>query len=233
MSTSVTTMNQSRSPEYALRDAEWWVFDLDNTLYPASSDLFPQVDKKMTRFIADFLDLDLAQAGELRRTYYLEHGTTLSGLMALHGMDPKDFLDYVHDIDLTAVTPDTAMGRALSRLPGRKVIFTNGPTDHAERILARLSLSHHFEDIYDIVGANYIPKPKPEPYDDLVRRCRLNPSRTVMVEDLARNLAPAAALGMTTVWVRSNSEIETNQSSEHVDHVVDDLAQWLGALTDG
>jgi len=226
-------MDQPNPPKCPLIETECWVFDLDNTLYPASSDLFPQVDIKMTRFIADFLDLDLVEAGELRRTYYLEHGTTLSGLMTLHGMDPKDFLDFVHDIDLSAVTPDTALDQALSRLPGRKVIFTNGPTDHAERILERLSLSHHFEDIYDIVGANYIPKPKPKPYDDLVRRCQLDPPRTVMVEDLARNLVPAAALGMTTVWVRSESEIDANQASDHVDHVIDNLAQWLAALTDG
>ncbi|MDA1090228.1 MAG: pyrimidine 5'-nucleotidase [Proteobacteria bacterium] len=225
-------MKQTSTPKYRLIQAECWVFDLDNTLYPSTSDLFSQVDQRMTRFIADFLDMSLPEAAELRRTYYLEHGTTLAGLMALHGMHPEAFLDYVHDIDLTAVTPDPVLNQALSRLPGRKVIFTNGPTNHAVRILERLSISHHFEDIYDIVGADYIPKPKPEPYDALMRRCKLKPSLTVMVEDLARNLIPAAEMGMTTVWVRPAAVREQDDLvPAHVDHVVDYLAQWLGALT--
>ena len=225
-------MDQTSAPKNRLKEAECWVFDLDNTLYPSTSDLFPQVDKKMTRFIADFLDLDIQAAGELRRTYYLEYGTTLSGLMALHDMEPDVFLDFVHDIDLAAVTPDPRLNQALSRLPGRKVIFTNGPTNHAERILSRLSIGHHFEDIYDIVGADYIPKPKPEPYDALVRRCNITPSRSVMVEDLARNLAPAADLGMATVWVRPERlRDQDDPVPDYIDHVADDLAQWLGALT--
>jgi len=152
--------------------------------------------------------------------------------MALHDMRPEAFLDFVHDVDLGVVTPDPLLDQALSRIPGRKVIFTNGPTNYAERILARLSIGHHFEDIYDIIGAQYIPKPKPEPYDALVRRCKLTPSRTVMVEDLTRNLAPVAHLGMTTVWVRPERlRDQDNPVPAHIDHVLDDLPQWLGALT--
>ena len=225
-------MDQTSAPKTRLIEADCWVFDLDNTLYPSSSDLFPQVDKRMTRFIADFLDLNIQEAGELRRAYYLEYGTTLSGLMALHDMRPEAFLDFVHDVDLGVVTPDPLLDQALSRIPGRKVIFTNGPTNYAERILTRLSIGHHFEDIYDIIGAQYIPKPKPEPYDALVRRCKLTPSRTVMVEDLTRNLAPAAHLGMTTVWVRPERlRDQDDPVPAHIDHVVYDLPQWLGALT--
>lgn len=212
-------------------EAECWVFDLDNTLYPATSGVFAQVDRKMTRFIADFLGIDLEEAGTIRKTYYLEHGTTLSGLMALHGMKPKAFLDYVHDIDLGEISPDQSLDKALSRLTGRKIIYTNGPTDHAERILERLSIGHHFEAVFDIIGADYIPKPKQEPFDVLVSRFEITPSKTVMVEDLARNLEPAAARGMTTVWVKTESEIDPNQSTDHVDHVVDDLVHWLDALT--
>ncbi len=225
-------MDQTSAPINRLLQAECWVFDLDNTLYPATSGVFAQVDKKMTRFIADFLDMDLDEAGALRRTYYLEHGTTLSGLMALHGMEPEAFLDYVHNIDLGQVTPDPELNQALSRLQGRKIIFTNGPTSHAEKVLERLSIGHHFEAVFDIIGAGYIPKPRPEPYGALVNRHQLKPGETVMVEDLARNLAPAAEMGMTTVWVRPDTGAGLDSPlPEYVDHVVDDLVRWLGALT--
>jgi putative hydrolase of the HAD superfamily len=225
-------MVQTGSLKTSLLQAECWVFDLDNTLYPASSNIFTQVDEKMTRFIADFLDLNLEQAGKLRKAYYLEHGTTLSGLMKRHGLDPDHFLDFVHDIDLSTVFPDLGLDRALSRLPGRKIIFTNGPTDHANRVMDRLSIHHHFEAIFDIAAADYVPKPRPEAYRGLVSRHRLNPKETVMVEDLARNLGPAAALGMTTVWVRRPGDDPDNGSQQPaVDHVIDDLVPWLDGLT--
>lgn len=210
-------------------DAECWVFDLDNTLYSANSGVFAQIDRKMTLFIAQFLDLDLEQASSVRKTYYTKYGTTLNGLMTLHGMEPGEFLDFVHDIDLSALTPSTALNEALTRLPGRKIIYTNGPADPAGKVLERLSIAHHFEAVFDIIAAEFIPKPDPQAFAALVRRYQLNPSDTVMVEDLTRNLEPAAALGMTTVWVRAESEID--QSAENIDHVVEDLAAWLGALT--
>ena len=214
-----------------LHEAECWVFDLDNTLYPASSDLFPQVDRKMTAYIADFLDIDHDHAGEIRKTYYRDHGTTMSGMMTLHDMDPADFLDFVHDIDLGAIEPDPDLGQALSRLPGRKIIYTNGPTDHAERVLERLSIRHHFEAIFDIIGADYVPKPRPGPYDVLVDRYRLTPAKTVMVEDLVRNLKPAAALGMTTVWVKTDRPwAHTDAEIHKPDHHTDNLSKWLAGV---
>ena len=225
-------MDQTNSFKTALLGAECWVFDLDNTLYPASTDIFTQVDKKMTHFISEFLELDFEEAGKVRKDYYLEHGTTLAGLMDLHGMDPNDFLDFVHDIDLSSVAPNPGLDQSLSRLQGRKIIFTNGPTDHAVRIMDRLSIRHHFDAVFDIVGADYVPKPRPEAYQTLVERFRLNPRETVMVEDLVRNLAPAAAMGMTTVWVRPDGKgSPENALKADVDHVVDDLVNWLDELT--
>jgi len=231
-------MTLSENNRNRLQSAECWIFDLDNTLYPASCDLFAQVDRKMTSYIAEYLNVDIDHAGEIRKTYYRDHGTTMSGMMALHDMDPAEFLDAVHDIDLGQVDPDPNLDQALSRLPGRKIIFTNGPTDHAERVLGRLSIGHHFDGIFDIIGADYIPKPKPGPYGVLVERYGLKPAQTVMVEDLVRNLKPAAALGMTTVWVRSESELGNALHTEDpvddsVHHVVDDLPRWLSALTAG
>ncbi len=227
-------MNRTKASQNRLIHAECWIFDLDNTLYPASCDLFAQVDEKMTAYIADYLDVDLEQASEIRKTYYRDHGTTMSGMMALHDMDPAGFLDYVHDIDLSPISANPDLDQALGSLSGRKIIFTNGPTNHAERVLDRLSIHHHFEDIFDIIGADYIPKPMPGAYEVLVGRYRLMPDETVMVEDLLRNLKPADELGMTTVWVRSDSELNAEKPG-HGDahHVVDDLTHWLAALTPG
>jgi putative hydrolase of the HAD superfamily len=155
-------------------------------------------------------------------------------LMNVHGMEPGPFLDYVHDIDLSPVSPDPALDAALTRLKGRKIVFTNGPTDHAERVMDRLAVRRHFEAVFDIVEADYVPKPEPRAYETLVHRYGLNPRATVMVEDLVRNLAPAAAMGMTTVWVRERPEggaPNTGHNDATADHVVDDLARWLGELT--
>jgi putative hydrolase of the HAD superfamily len=224
-----------RTPaEIRLLEAEAWVFDLDNTLYPASSDLFSQVDRRMTRFIADFLGLDSDSAYRLQKTYFREHGTTMRGLMDRHGMAPGPFLDFVHDIDLAPVAPDPALDAALARLKGRKIIFTNGPTDHAIRVMDRLAVRRHFESVFDIVDADYVPKPEPRAYEALVRRYGLEPRATVMVEDLARNLAPAAAMGMTTVWVRAplpGRTPDVGNDAQVADHIIDDLSGWLGELT--
>lgn len=215
-----------------LIEAEAWVFDLDNTLYPASSNLFAQVDRRMTRFIAEFLELGFEDAYRLQKTYFRQHGTTLRGLMNEHGMAPDGFLDFVHDIDLSPVSPDPLLDDALARLPGRKIVFTNGPASHAERVLDRLAVGRHFEAVFDIADASYVPKPQPEAYEALVRAHRLVPRTTVMVEDLVRNLEPAAALGMITVWVRwPERDGPAPAADSGVHHVVDALAPWLDRLT--
>ena len=227
-------MDRTEAAKIRLLEAEAWVFDLDNTLYPASSNLFQQVDRRMTRFIADFLDLEWGAAYRLQKSYFREHGTTMRGLMNVHGIDPGPFLEFVHDIDLAPVAPDPALDAALARLPGRKIVFTNGPTDHALRVMDRLAVRRHFEAVFDIVEADYVPKPEPRAYEALVRRYGLNPPATVMVEDLACNLAPAAAMGMTTVWVRAplpGGTPDAGNDAQVADHVIDDLSGWLGELT--
>jgi putative hydrolase of the HAD superfamily len=223
-------MNPAKAPKTGPENAEAWVFDLDNTLYPAKSNLFSQVDRRMTRFIADFLGLDSESAYRLQKTYLREHGTTMRGLMDQHGMDPGPFLDFVHDIDLGPVMPDPILDEALARLKGRKIVFTNGPADHALRVMDRLAVAHHFEAVFDIVEADYVPKPEPRAYAALIRRHRLTPERTVMVEDMARNLRPAAALGMITVWIRAGGDAG-DADAAGIDHVIDDLSAWLAELT--
>lgn len=220
----------ARPPLSAL---ETWVFDLDNTLYPAASSLFPQIDVRMRQFIAQSLGLDLDQAYVLQKRYYREFGTTLRGLMTVNGMEPSAFLDYVHDIDHTVLDRAPALDAALARLPGRKLIFTNGSHRHAEKVLARLGIERHFDGIFDIVAAGFVPKPQPQCYDLMVRRFAFDPRAAAMVEDIHRNLAPAAALGMTTVWVRQDDHPDVkvlNQDAgdlDHVHHVVEDLTHWL------
>ena len=217
-----------------LKSKKTWLFDLDNTLYPPSCRLFDQVDRNITNYISEYLGLEWGVAYRLQKSFFRKYGTTMHGLMIEHGINPNHFLEYVHDIDLSPVSANPDLDQALGNLSGRKIIFTNGPTDHAERVLDRLSIRHHFEDIFDIIGADYIPKPMPVAYEVLVSRYRLMPDETVMVEDLLRNLKPAAAMGMTTVWVRSETELN-GEKSDHGDvhHVVDDLTRWLAALPSG
>ncbi len=213
-----------------------WVFDLDNTLYPASCNLFGQIDQKMRRYIADFLGLSLDEAFLLQKRYYREYGTTLRGLMTVHGMDPQAFLANVHDIDHSVLDPAPDLDALLARLPGRKVIFTNGSERHAQRVMDRLGIGGHFSGIIDIVATGYVPKPRPEGYDELVRRFSLRPQDCVMVEDIHINLKPAAGLGMTTVWIRQENHpdfkvvVQDESDLSHVDHVIDDLAVWLRSL---
>ena len=210
---------------------QFWVFDLDNTLYPASCSLFPQIDVRMRQFIADALHLPLDQAFTLQKRYYHVYGTTLRGLMLVHGIGPDEFLDYVHDIDCGVLAPDPRLDAALQALPGEKLIFTNGSERHARNVLERLGVGRHFSGIFDIRAAEFIPKPDAESYRRMMDRHGVDPRRAVMFEDLARNLAPAAQAGMTTVLVTdkeaSHGPAATAADMAHVHHVTTDLAAWL------
>ena len=220
-----------RTYKNKLINTNCWIFDLDNTLYPASCNLFMKIDKKITAYIAKFLGINNKQADQIRKSYYRDYGTTMSGMMALHGMKPKEFLDDVHDVELDNIPPNPDLGKALSRLSGRKIIFTNGTINHAERVLNQLTIQHHFDEIFDIICANYIPKPCPETYEMIVKKYGIDTSKTVMVEDLVRNLVPAAAMGMTTVWVRPYQKLELEPSFfNKINLVVDDLTSWLSSL---
>ena len=221
-------------PPTPLADIETWIFYLDNTLYPASCNLFAEAEARMAAFIMAELKLELEPAHALRRRFFLDHGTTLRGLMLEHGIEPQRFLDYVHDIDLSPVPPDPVIAAAIAALPGRKFVFTNGTGDYARRVLARIGLTGHFAAVHDILACDYLPQPDPSGYRALLRRYDIDPDRALMVEDMARNLAPAAALGMTTAWVRTDNErAAEGAQGDHVHHVVDALAPWLAAALRG
>jgi putative hydrolase of the HAD superfamily len=215
-----------------LHEIETWIFDLDNTLYPARYNLFAEAEARMAHFIVHELGLALTveDAHALRRRFFLDHGTTLRGLMLEHGIEPKRFLDYVHEIDLSPLPPDPELAAAIAALPGRKLVFTNATADYAERILARLGLAGQFLAIHDIIACDYLPKPDPSGYARLVREHGIAPEAALMIEDMARNLPPAAALGMTTAWVQTAKDYaRVGADSEHIHHVVDNLAPWLKA----
>lgn len=225
-------MDSARSLHDTLVHVDTWLFDLDNTLYPSTSSLFPQIDVRMKAFIADFLGLPQDEAYRIQKQYYHQYGTTLRGLMLEHGLEPDRFLDYVHDIDHSVLAYDRALDAALAVLPGRKLVFTNGSQRHAERVLERLSLGHHFSGIFDIKAADYIPKPQPETYRKLVEAFGVDPARAAFFEDSQINLKPAAAIGMTTILVRSGPDHAPRhadpESLSHCHHITADLAAWLG-----
>ena len=225
---------RARRPPPRLDHVEVWVFDLDNTLYPARLNLFPQVERRMGEFISNYLGVGEDEAGRVRKAMFREHGSTLRGLMDAYGLDPVEFLDYIHDVDLTAVPPDAGLNAALGKLDGRKLIFTSASLEHAERVTKRLGVHHHFEDVYHIAAAGYLPKPHPPTYDRFIERHRVDPRAAAMFEDSARNLKPAAALGMITVWVPGLSEWSREDSEgDHIHHVAEDLTAWLTQLTAG
>jgi putative hydrolase of the HAD superfamily len=208
-----------------------WVFDLDNTLYSVDCDLFAQIDVRMGQYISDLLGVDRAEARVIQKRYYHEHGTTMRGLMLDHGIEPEHYLDFVHDIDLSPVPPAPALADALDRLGGRKFVFTNGSAAHAARVLARLGIAGRFEAVFDIAAADYLPKPHPHTYRRMLTALGVTARTAAFVEDSVANLAPAAALGMTTVWVRHGRPVD-GAAPDHVHHVIDDLAAWLAAVAD-
>jgi putative hydrolase of the HAD superfamily len=222
----------------ALGDIEAWIFDLDNTLYPASCNLFEQVDGRITAFIAERFGLPPDRARRMQKQYFRDFGTTLRGLMVEHDVDPESYLEYVHAIDITPVTPDPRLDGALARLAGRKFIFTNGSARHAANVTGRLGITGRFDDVFDIAAAGWLPKPDPRPYQTMIERFAIDPARACMVEDIARNLVPARALGMATVWVTSPMEWAQPGhggvgGASHIDHVVEDLVGWLDGLSAG
>lgn len=218
-------------------EVAFWIFDLDNTLYPADCNLFAQIDVRMSEYISTRLGVDRTEARRIQKSYYFQYGMTLRGLMLEHGMDPGDYLDFVHDIDISVIPPAPVLDRALGSLPGRKVVFTNGSRDHADRVLARLGVTNHFERVFDIETADYLPKPMPQPYDQVLDELAVDGTATVLFEDSPANLRPAAERGMTTVWVRHGRADLAHGADNHeepfADHVTDNLEDWLVRLIDG
>ena len=224
----------SERPDF--RHVTHWVFDLDNTLYPADSGLFAQIDARMTQFVARYLGVEKDAARAVQKTLYREHGTTLNGLIKIHGMDPEPYLDFVHQVDLSDLKPDAALAFAIERLPGRRHVFTNGCARHAARVLAQLGLTHLFDDVWDIRDLGFVPKPDAAAYRSIVARGGFAPETAAMFDDIARNLVEAHGLGMTTVWLNTGAAWAGQgpefpvASAQHIDHETKDLTHFLNSI---
>jgi putative hydrolase of the HAD superfamily len=230
----------AKDPQRNFAQTQAWIFDLDNTLYPATCNLFAEVDRRMGTFIAEYLGVPFAQARHLQKAYYRQFGTTLSGLMQVHKLDPQPFLDYVHDIDLSAVPQSPQLAAAIEALPGRKLIFTNGSRRHAERVAEKLGVLHLIEDICDIAACEFVPKPQADAFDRMVKRHGVETRAAAMFEDMPHNLQAPHTLGMTTVLVHSEYPDHPVQAEmrkwtelpEHIHYATEDLSAFLTGISD-
>ena len=216
-------------PRFAhIRD---WIFDLDNCLYPASSQLFELIDQRMGGYIERLLGCDPVEARRVQKSHFHQHGTTLAGLMAEHDVDPHHFLGDVHDIALDRIMPDERLASGLARLPGRKFLFTNADEPYARRVLAAIGVDGHFDGLHDIHASELKPKPDPHGYALLCQRFAIDPAHAAMVEDMAGNLRSAKALGMTTIWVDNGSERGAHGAEPaFIDHTIADVGEWLESI---
>ncbi|MCH8862889.1 MAG: pyrimidine 5'-nucleotidase [Proteobacteria bacterium] len=233
---SATAVGETRLREAIsrLQGADTWVFDLDDTLYSSETKFFSQIDRRIGAFISNLMGLDPIEARKIQKSYFSRYGTTLKGLMDLHDVQPDDFLNYVHDVDLSQLTRDEALVSALKGLDGRKYVFTNSPLEYARQVLERLGIAEFMDGIFDVAASNYIPKPRQPAYDRLVSAFNLQPAKTVYVEDMARNLIPAAKMGMITVWLCTGEKWGAHEHDpEHVDFEIVDLPQWLAGVAEG
>jgi len=211
-----------------LQSTKLWIFDLDNTLYSGKTKVFEQIDKKMSKYISAKLNVSIEKAKKIQKNYFYEYNTTLNGLIKNHKIDANEFLEFVHDIDIDFLKKNLNLNEELQRLPGKKIIFTNGSKKHALNVTKKIGITHHFDDIFDIVESGFIPKPRMEPYKKLVEKHKIDPKLCVFIEDIARNLKPAYEMGMKTIWIENNEPWAKEFSdSNFVDYKTDNLSEFL------
>jgi len=211
-----------------LKEINCWLFDLDNTLYSGKTKVFDQIDRKMSKFISEKLNVDIKEAKEIQKNYFYQYDTTLSGLIKNHKINANDFLDFVHDIDISFLKKDLQLAQELEKLDGKKIIFTNGSRKHAINITKKLGIEQYFDHIFDIVDSEFIPKPSIEPYKKLVKKHKIDPNLCVFVEDIARNLKPAYEMGMKTVWVENDEAWAKKLSdSNFINYKTSNLSEFL------
>ena len=214
------------------QEVETWIFDLDNTLYPVTKRLLAHIDEHMGSFVAKYLGISRKDAHQVQKSYFKKYGLTLRGLMLNDGLDPARYFEEMGPMDLDEVEPNPELGEYIGSLKGRKIIYTNASARHTQLVLNQMKFKKNtFEAIFDIQAANYVPKPAIESYSLLCKTYSIDPTRAAMIDDIARNLEPAAQLGMMTVWKKTNAEWSKNIEAEsHIDHVVDDLKEWLRSI---
>ena len=211
-----------------LQPIKFWIFDLDNTLYSGNTKVFEQVDKKMTEYISKKLKVDKEEAKKIQKKYFHEYNTTLNGMIKNHKINANEFLEFVHDINIDFLQKDLALAKEIEKLDGIKIIFTNGSRKHALNVTKRLGVDQLFDDIFDIVDCDFIPKPLVEPYKKLVKKHKIDPKLCVLVEDIARNLKPAYEMGMKTVWIENEEPWASKFSdSNFINYKTNNLSEFL------
>jgi putative hydrolase of the HAD superfamily len=211
-----------------LLDIKYWIFDLDNTLYSGQTEVFSEVDKKMSAFISKKMNIDLVKAKEIQKKYFYEYGTTLSGLMKQDSIDPHEFLEFVHDIDISWLPKDLKLKDELIKIKEKKYIFTNGSHAHVENIIKQLGIDGLFDGAFDIVDANFVPKPHIDPYEKIIEKFKIEPTKSILIEDIAHNLEQAKNLGMKTCWLENEETFAKKDADKpYIDYKIKNLPSFL------
>ena len=211
-----------------LQAIKCWIFDLDNTLYSGKTRVFEQVDKKMSKYISKKLNVDIVEAKEIQKNYFYEYNTTLNGMINNHKIDANEFLEFVHDVDIDFLKKDSLLNEELMKLDGKKIIFTNSSRKHAMNVIRKIGIDQHFDDIFDIVDSEFVPKPDIVSYKKLVEKHKIDPKLCVFIEDIARNLKPAYEMGMKTIWIENDEPWARKFSdSDFVNYKTNNLPEFL------
>ena len=212
----------------SFKSIKYWIFDLDNTLYSGKTKVFEQVDKKMSQYISNKLNISVEEARKIQKNYFYEYNTTLNGMIKNHKINPDEFLEFVHDINIDFLKKDIKLAKEIKDLPGKKIIFTNGSKKHAINVTKKIGIDQHFDHIFDIVDSDFIPKPSIEAYKKLIEKHKIDPKLSVLVEDIARNLKPAYEMGMQTVWIENDEPWASKFSdSNFVNYRTNNLSEFL------
>ena len=216
-----------------LKKIKFWLFDLDNTLYSGDTKVFDQVDKKMSFFISKKLNVNIAEAKKIQKSYFHEYNTTLNGMIKNHNIDAEEFLEFVHNVDLNFLKKDLDLKNELNNLMGKKYIFTNGSRAHASNVTKRIGIENIFDGVFDIVDSEFIPKPSIEPYKKIIQKYGIDPEYCIFIEDIARNLKPAHELGMKTVWIENNEPWAAEFSNENfINYKTNNLSKFLRSVNE-
>ena len=216
-----------------LKKIKYWLFDLDNTLYSGDTKVFDQVDKKMSKFISEKLNVSIDEAKKIQKNYFHEYNTTLNGMIKNHDIDANEFLEFVHDVDLNFLKKDDYLKEQISKLDGKKIIFTNGSKAHASNVTSRIGIEQLFDGVFDIVDSDFYPKPSIEPYKKIIENYKIQPEYCIFFEDIARNLKPAFEMGMKTVWIKNNEPWAAKFSDANfVNYKTDKLANFLKEINE-
>ncbi|MAR79544.1 MAG: pyrimidine 5'-nucleotidase [Rhodospirillaceae bacterium] len=219
--------NQEEQIFTNVKSINYWVFDLDNTIYRSNTNLFLQVEKKIGTFVANYLNIEIKDAKIIQKNFFYKYKSTLNGMISEYNINPESFLDYVHDIDYSILKNDEKFNDLLSKLPGNKYIYTNGSTKHALNVLESLGITEQFSGIFDIQNAKYKPKPDLETMKTFLEKFSIKPSNALMAEDMPINLKPAHTLGLKTLLIETEYNWQKEKNLNYIDFKSDDLQKWL------